>query len=245
MININKIKHLIPAFFYCSGVGERFSGDDWAIDYELDLDEEFNTEISNLQGGVSLLNDALQRNDLIAAKYALIEMRVASLSLYGFFMNIYDDVERVGWVGREGVVISKGCASFASCNGCEDVYFQVKNINNIKWLFLRLYDCSGGRRVFFSERGGVGCKADLDEKLSNDIADFQMSLNFLENSLREGDAIKVVVFLGKVRDSSLALSGFFKNIFDDIDKNAWSDAAKLPAIPEGYALPESYNYPKR
>ena len=91
----------------------------------------------------------------------------------------------------------------------------------------------------------MGCEADLDEKLSNDIADFQMSLNFLENSLREGDAIKVVAFLGRVRDSSLALSGFFKNIFDDIDKNAWSDAAKLPAIPEGYALPESYNYPKR
>lgn len=245
MIDIDKIKYIIPALYSYSGEEGVFLGDDWAIDYELNLNEEFSTEIANLQRGVGLLEDALQKNDLIAAKYALIEIRGVSLNLYGFFMNIYDDAERMSWIYQERVDFSKEGDSFAVGNYSGGVVFQIKNINKIEGLLLRLYDLSGGVRVFFNEGGGVGCEVDLDKKLSNDIVDFQVALNFLENSVRDGDVVKTAFFLRKVRDCSLALSEFFKNIFDDIENNAWSDEAKLPAIPQSYVLPAFYNYPKR
>lgn len=247
MMDIDKIKYIIPALYGYSGEEGVFLGDDWAIDYELDLNEEFSTEVAHLQRGVGLLEDALQKNDLIAAKYALIEIRGGSLNLYGFFMNIYDDAERMIWIYQERVDFSKegDSDSFAVGNCGGGIVFQIKNINKIEGLLLRLYDLSGGVRVFFNGRGGVGCGVDLDKKLSNDIVDFQVALNFLESSVRDGDVVKMVFFLRKVRDCSLALSEFFKNIFDDIEKNAWSDEAKLPSIPQSYVLPAFYNYPKR
>lgn len=244
MIDIDKIKYIIPALYSYSGEEGVFLGDDWAIDYELNLNEEFSTEIANLQRGVGLLEDALQKNDLIAAKYALIEIRGVSLNLYGFFMNIYDDTERMIWIYKERVGFSKEGDSFAVANCGGGVVFQIKNINKIEGLLLRLYYLSGGIRVFFNG-GGVGCEVDLDKKLSNGIVDFQAALNFLENSVRDGDVVKMAFFLRKVRDCSLGLSEFFKNIFDDIEKNVWSDEAKLPAIPQSYVLPAFYNYPKR
>lgn len=245
MMDIDKIKYIIPALYGYSGEEGVFLGDDWAIDYELNLNEEFSMEVAHLQRGVGLLESALQKNDLIAAKYALIEIRGVSLNLYGFFMNIYDDAERMIWIYQERVDFSKEDDSFAVDNCGGGVVFQIKNINKIENLLLRLYDLSGGVRAFFNEGGGVGCGVDLDKRLSNDIGYFQVALSFLENSVRDGDVVKMAFFLRKVRDCSLALSEFFKNIFDDIEKNAWSDEAKLPAIPQNYVLPAFYNYPKR
>lgn len=245
MMDIDKIKYLIPAFYGCSGEEGVFLGGDWAIDYELNLNEEFSTEVANLQRGVGLLENALQKNDLIAAKYALIEIRGRSLNLYDFFMNIYDDAERMDWIYQERADFSKEGDFFVVGNCGLGVFFQTENINKIEGLLSRLYDLSGGARIFFNEDGGVGCAVDLDIKLSYDFADFQVALNLLENAVRDGDVVKMAFFLRKLRDCSLVLSKFFKNIFEDIDKNAWSDEAKLPAIPQSYVLPAFYNYPKR
>lgn len=43
------------------------------------------------------MQDSIQANDFVTAKCALVMLRLHSLNLINFFMNIFDDIEKVGW----------------------------------------------------------------------------------------------------------------------------------------------------
>ena len=97
MTDLNKIKDLIRLLSGKSSEIDGFSVDDWSINYELDLDEDLNNELANLQMELDLLKCALQENDLITVKCALVMVRLHSLNLSNFFMNIFEDIEKAGW----------------------------------------------------------------------------------------------------------------------------------------------------
>ncbi|WP_159567149.1 hypothetical protein [Budvicia diplopodorum] len=94
MTNINKIKNAIQAL---AEHNSSFSDDNWSINYKLDLDKELRGELAKLQIELDLLTNAIQENDLDTAKYALVMARIFSLNLSNFFLNIFEDIEKVGW----------------------------------------------------------------------------------------------------------------------------------------------------
>lgn len=105
MTELNKIKGLIELLSSLSGADNRFSPDNWSIDYELNLDEELKKELDSLQVELNLLQDSLKENDLVTAKCALTMVRMHSLNLSGFFMNIFEDIEKVGWSEKTKIPI--------------------------------------------------------------------------------------------------------------------------------------------
>lgn len=97
MTDINKIKNAIRVLASLSGDKANFIDNNWSINYKLDLDEELGNELTNLQVELDLLTNALQEKDLVTAKCALVMIRIISLNLSNFFLNIFEDIEKVGW----------------------------------------------------------------------------------------------------------------------------------------------------
>jgi|SRR5476649_264910 len=97
MTDINKIKKAIQTLVELSENKANFSDDDWSIDHQLDLDDSLRDGLAKLQIELNLLMDAVQQKDLITAKCALVTARVISLDLSNFFLNIFEDIEKVGW----------------------------------------------------------------------------------------------------------------------------------------------------
>ncbi|MEI9698438.1 hypothetical protein V5094_12730 [Moellerella wisconsensis] len=97
MNNIDEVKRLILNLEKISFSKKKFDDSDWSIDHELNLDKRLNEELSKLYNDINLLNDSLNNNDLITVKCALIHARMRALDLSNFFLNIYEDIEKVGW----------------------------------------------------------------------------------------------------------------------------------------------------
>lgn len=97
MTDINKIKNAIQTIASLNEANANFSYEDWSIDYQLDLDKELCGELAKLQIELDLLANALQEKDLVTAKCALVMARLFSLNLSNFFLNIFEDIEKIGW----------------------------------------------------------------------------------------------------------------------------------------------------
>lgn len=65
MININKIKLMLPKLHVMSGIGGDFVGADWSIDYSLNLDDEFNEDVAELGLAINFLSAAVRKSDLL------------------------------------------------------------------------------------------------------------------------------------------------------------------------------------
>lgn len=97
MININKIKLMLPKLHVMFGIGGDFVGADWSIDYSLNLDDEFNEDVAELGLAINFLSAAVRKSDLPAIMCALVRVRGRSNIAEGFFANIVEDLDRVGW----------------------------------------------------------------------------------------------------------------------------------------------------
>ncbi|RPH22321.1 hypothetical protein EHN07_16945 [Buttiauxella warmboldiae] len=97
MTDINKIKNAVRMLAGLAESNIDFADDEWSIDYHLDLDKELRDELAKLQIELDLLTNALKEKDLVTAKYALVMARLFSLNLSNFFLNIFEDIEKVGW----------------------------------------------------------------------------------------------------------------------------------------------------
>lgn len=97
MNNLNKVKELIKNLEKYSFPKDDFNDSEWSIDYQIDLDNRLKEELLGLYTDLRLLNDSLNNHDLITAKCALIYIRIKTLDLSNFFLNIYEDIEKVGW----------------------------------------------------------------------------------------------------------------------------------------------------
>lgn len=92
MTDLNEVKGLIRTLASLQGL----SGE-WSINHDVNIDEELSREVGNLKIELDLLGKAVSGNDMVAAKYALVMARLCSLNLSNLFLDIFDDVEKVGW----------------------------------------------------------------------------------------------------------------------------------------------------
>lgn len=92
MTDLNDIKILISTLAGLQGL----SGE-WSINQDINIDEELSKEVGNLKVELDLLSKAISEKDMVAAKFALVMVRLCSLNLSNLFLDIFDDVEKVGW----------------------------------------------------------------------------------------------------------------------------------------------------
>lgn len=97
MTDLNKIKNAIQTLAGLNKENTNFAANDWSIDYQLDLDKEMRDELEKLQIELDLLTNALREKDLVTAKHALVMSRIFSLNLSNLFLNIFEDIEKIGW----------------------------------------------------------------------------------------------------------------------------------------------------
>ncbi len=67
----------------------------WDINYEVDLDKEFERLLLKLEQNISLLDQALDRDDLLTGSSALVMAVIASQDLMNLYIDIYDDLMRM------------------------------------------------------------------------------------------------------------------------------------------------------
>ncbi|MFP1727459.1 hypothetical protein [Lonsdalea quercina] len=85
--------------------------------------------------------------------------------------------------------------------------------------------------------------SDVAENYERYISDFKLAVELLGKTVEENDKIAIQCALTRVRISSLNLSNIYQDIIDDVALINKSDS--WPAIPDGYQIPEHYNYPKK
>lgn len=97
MTELNKVKGAIQVLSALSDNESSFDEKEWSIDYQQDLDKELDNDLNNLKIELDLLMSAVQNKDFVTAKCALVMARLFSLNLSNFFLNIFEDIEKVGW----------------------------------------------------------------------------------------------------------------------------------------------------
>ncbi len=97
MTEINRIKSVIQNLAELVEDKTVTISDDWSIDYKLDLDKELSNELNNLHIELDLLTNALQEKDLVTVKCALVMARLYTLNLSNLFLNMFEDIEKIGW----------------------------------------------------------------------------------------------------------------------------------------------------
>lgn len=85
----------------------------------------------------------------------------------------------------------------------------------------------------------------LDEELNSELEKLAKISLVLRKALDEKDMIAVQAALIMSRIHSMNLRNFFNDIYDDIEMIGWTERYSWPEIPEGYRIPEHYNYPKK
>ncbi|MFP2469251.1 hypothetical protein ACLEUK_14185 [Pseudescherichia vulneris] len=75
------------------------------------------------------------------------------------------------------------------------------------------------------------------------VNDFKLAVKLLGETIENDDKIAIQCALTRVRIASLNLSNIYQDVIDDVLLINKSDS--WPAIPEGYQIPEHYNYPKK
>ena len=85
--------------------------------------------------------------------------------------------------------------------------------------------------------------SDAAENYEGYVDDFKAAIELLGKTIAEDDVIAIQCALTRVRIASLNLSNIYQDIVDDVVLINKSDL--WPAIPDGYQIPEHYNYPKK
>lgn len=99
-INFEKLKHTILLAAKNQGLSEDYISKNWHIDYKINQNEEFIDILSDLNEEIKLLNQAIDENDLLTARSAIVMAKAYSHNLMNFFENINDDIVQLGW-GKE------------------------------------------------------------------------------------------------------------------------------------------------
>ena len=73
--------------------GKSFQDNDWSVDFNIDLNQEFESEMKKLHAYFELSEAALRQQDYITAQVAFLYIKIHALNLFGFFQNIYDDLD--------------------------------------------------------------------------------------------------------------------------------------------------------
>ncbi|MFJ3260832.1 hypothetical protein ACIPK7_11315 [Pseudomonas sp. NPDC086581] len=113
-------------------------------------------------------------------------------------------------------------------------------LNEVKGLVSSLADSQG-----VSGEWSINGDVNIDEELSKYLANFKIELELLSKAVGENDLITAKCALVMMRLYSLNLSNLFLDIFEDIERVGWSKEGALPNVPEGYQIPDSYNYKKK
>ena len=67
----------------------------WSVNYERSLKENVEDQLRKLKYACDLYYDAMAQNDKVAAKSSLMDLRLAAMTLYCFFHNIFEDCEKI------------------------------------------------------------------------------------------------------------------------------------------------------
>ncbi|TDB60357.1 hypothetical protein [Photorhabdus khanii] len=87
-------------------------------------------------------------------------------------------------------------------------------------------------------------KNDWDMRFAEDVALLNREISLLKQALEKDDKVTQIAALVVARGIALGIMNQFENLFEDIEKMAWSDDFKWPKIPEDYKIPDHYNYPQ-
>jgi hypothetical protein len=95
IINLNELKKILCEIASDKKITTQTLKDDWSVDYGIDLQEDFYDELKNVQYGIKLYRDAIDHNDKLTARVALIRISLATQALSGFFDSFHDDLVRI------------------------------------------------------------------------------------------------------------------------------------------------------
>ncbi|KPD02205.1 hypothetical protein [Moellerella wisconsensis] len=119
----------------------------------------------------------------------------------------------------------------------------MSNINKVKELIINLEKYSFPESDFNDSGWSIDYQINLDNRLNEELLRLYNDLNLLSDSLKNNDLITAKCALIYARMKALDLSNFFLNIYEDIEKAGWGEGNKLPDVPEGYKIPDCYQYP--
>jgi hypothetical protein len=88
----------------------------------------------------------------------------------------------------------------------------------------------------------IDFNANLNDEFLKDVKRLQGAMLLFKASLGSNDLITAQCALIRARAVSMDLSNFFGNIAEDIERIAWTGGFDWPEIPEGYKIPERYNF---
>ena len=102
-MDFDRIKYLLMALAKANGVGEEDLNGyntetdefEWSINWKSDLNKSFEMDIDRFQSGVDLYEEALAKNDLLAAKAGLQDAKIASQDLANFFDAFREDLTKM------------------------------------------------------------------------------------------------------------------------------------------------------
>lgn len=84
---------------------------------------------------------------------------------------------------------------------------------------------------------------DVVESYERYTREFKQAVELLGETVKEDDKVAIQCALTRVRIASLNLSNSYQDIIDDVVLINKSEL--WPAIPDGYQIPEHYNYLKK
>ncbi|WP_233238268.1 hypothetical protein [Bordetella sp. LUAb4] len=114
------------------------------------------------------------------------------------------------------------------------------NLNNLRDNIRVLAEMANG--PFLEEEWNIDYGSDLNNLLDGDLDGLKKAAGLLNASLGGKDLIVAQCALLRVQLYAMQISNSFLNIGDDIEKIFLTKEIKLPDIPEGYQIPDSYNY---
>ena len=94
-INLDDIKNLIKNFALHQGLSEKFINLNWSLDYQINIEEDFQKTFSNLHQAMKLFKLATEKNDLITAQCGLVHAIVRTGQLRDFFAALDNDLKHI------------------------------------------------------------------------------------------------------------------------------------------------------
>ncbi|MBS9438938.1 hypothetical protein EAE91_17910 [Photorhabdus noenieputensis] len=95
--NLNSIKEVIMLFAKKEHIPVQKLHDYWKSDYKNDWDMSFTKDVALLNREISLLKQALEKNDKVTQIAALVVARGIALGIMNQFENLFEDIENMAW----------------------------------------------------------------------------------------------------------------------------------------------------
>lgn len=236
------------------GLSKAYLQKNWDLDYSIDFDKKFKYTLKYLNEEMTLLPQAIKRDDFVTAISAIVLARTRAFILRGFFRDIYDDLERLLWgkelAGKwppipEDLKDLEEAEDFkVSEDGAGGETDRAIKFEEFKKTIVLTAQKHGFSREYLQENWAIDYDVDLDKKFDNTLNHFNKEVALLSQAIQRDDFAIAKGALIRAKNWSQILKDFFSDLFSDIERLMWGDEfeGKWPSIPEDFEVPADYDY---